>query len=230
MAVLVLMLMIIGGGVIMRLVSSMIMAMMSVGMIILAVVMRMAGPVVLGMRRIGAALRREGCFDVAQATTELGEHGFNDVIAADAQGSGEDFDGQMPVAEMPGDPRELLRVARADFDQGFGGRDDFDEPAIVELQGVAVAQNGRVGQIEQKRDAVRRLEGDAAAMACVEIEHDRVGRAIGECAAWLQARCAQHGVSEGRRWGRYCPGRDLITRAGRYDILRAPQSRRSAGS
>lgn len=98
----------------------------------------------------------------------------------------------MAVAKMPGDAGELLAVGTANFAQRFGRGDDFDETAVVEQQSIAAAQHSRVRQIEQKGDPVRRLERDTAAMARVEIEHDRIGRAFSERAARFQAFCAQH--------------------------------------
>ena len=45
----------------------------------------------------------------------------------------------MPVAEMPGDPDQMLRIVAADLGQRLGRRDHLDQPAIFEHQRVATA-------------------------------------------------------------------------------------------
>ena len=56
----------------------------------------------------------------------------------------------MAVAEMPGDPNQMLRIVAANFGQRLRRRDHLDQPAIVEHQRVAAAQRDRVFQVEQK--------------------------------------------------------------------------------
>ena len=82
----------------------------------------------------------------------------------------------MPVAEMPGDAGEMLRIGAADFQQRLGRGDDLDQPSVLQQQRIAAAQLGRGGQIEQKSSPVLARHGDAPAMAIVVIEHDAVAR------------------------------------------------------
>ena len=60
----------------------------------------------------------------------------------------------MPVAEVPGKPDQMLRIAASDFKERLGRSHHLDQPAIFEHQRVATAQDDRSFQIEQ--DAVGR--------------------------------------------------------------------------
>ena len=66
---------------------------------------------------------------------------------------------------------------RGDLDQRLGLAGDPHDRAVVEHQPVAVAQRGRLRQIEQERVPPSPVSDDAAAMAVVGIEHDAVDRA-----------------------------------------------------
>ena len=45
----------------------------------------------------------------------------------------------MPVAEMPGKPNQMLRIAASDFKERLGRSHHLDQPAIFEHQRVATA-------------------------------------------------------------------------------------------
>ena len=99
---------------------------------------------------IGAAFGIERRLDLDDARPQSLHHRFDDMIAADAQALGHDLGRQMAVAEMPGDPDQMMRIGTADFEQRLRRRHHLDQPAIVEHQRVAAAQRDRVFEIEQK--------------------------------------------------------------------------------
>lgn len=134
----------------------------------------------LGKRRrragIGAAFRIERRLDFDDASAKPQDHFGDDVIAADAQTARRDLGRQVAVAEMPGDPHQMLWIRAADLEQRFGGGDNLDQPAILQHQGVAPAECHGLVEIEQKREPAGPLHGKAPPVPIVEPEHDAVGR------------------------------------------------------
>ena len=54
----------------------------------------------------------------------------------------------MPVAEVPGQPRERGKIGRARLDQWFGFRHHLDQAAVIQHQRVVGAQPHRVGKVK----------------------------------------------------------------------------------
>jgi hypothetical protein len=99
---------------------------------------------------VGAALGIERRFDLDHTRPQPLHHRLDNVIAPDAQALGRDLRRQVSVAEMPGDPDQVLRIGTPDLGQWFGRGDHLDQPVIVEHQRVATSQRGCVFQVEQK--------------------------------------------------------------------------------
>ena len=143
------------------------------------VIMRIAfGCVRMAAAGIGAAFGIERRLDLDDAGPEPFHHRLDDVIAPDPQAFRHDLGRQMAVAEMPGDPNQVLRILSTNFEQRFRRRHDFDQPVIVEHQRVAAAQRHRVFQIEQELQSPRAGHRHPAPMTVVEIEHDGIGRRL----------------------------------------------------
>jgi hypothetical protein len=152
---------------------------MVVAMIMRRVAMRIAGRR-MGMAAagIGAAFGVERRLDLDHARAKTLDHRLDDMIAPDPQPLGHDLGRQMPVAEMPGDPDQMMRVGAPDLEQRLRRRDHFDQPAIVEHQRVAAAQRDRVFEIEQKLEPARAGHRHPPPVPIVEIEHDGIGRRL----------------------------------------------------
>jgi hypothetical protein len=99
------------------------------------------------------------------------------MVAPDAQPVADDLHVEMPVADMPGEPRQFARIGRRDLDQRLRPAGDAHHSAIVEKEAVAVAQCRRLRQVEQELGAALAGEDDAAAMALLRIERDAIDRA-----------------------------------------------------
>ena len=99
---------------------------------------------------------------------------------------------QMAVAEMPGDPDQMLRIVAADLGQRLGGRDHLDQPAVVEHQRVAAAQRHRVFEVEQEFEPARAGHRHPPPVAVVEIEHDGIGRRLAPAMLALDLGGADH--------------------------------------
>ena len=138
----------------------------------MAVIMRMVMVVSVAMPRlgVGALLRGEGCGERGHARAQSLEHRHDHVIVPDAQPAGQDLDGQMTVAQMPGEPRQGRRAFRRHVADPLVGGRHLDDVAGVQDQSVARAEDAHAGQVEQERRAVVGRERDAAAMAMVEVE------------------------------------------------------------
>src|SRR5262245_32269318 len=87
-----------------------------------------------------------------------------------------DLGGEVPVAEVPGDPRQLVRIGTADLEKRLGHRLDGNEGAILEPDAVARAQARRLGKIEQEGEPLRSRQHDAPPRALVVVEPHDVGR------------------------------------------------------
>src|SRR5262245_65616164 len=107
-----------------------------------AVSLLLAGPVVV-LRvsvmagRIGTPFRIEGTFQPAHAGAQARNHGGDDMVFADVEGSLGDLAGEMPVAQMPGDPRQGPRIATGDLQQALGRGLDGDNAPILQPDAVA---------------------------------------------------------------------------------------------
>ena len=162
------------------------MIVMRVVMVMTVVVMRMSGI------SVGATLRIEGRLDLDHPRAKPLHHGLDDVVAPDAQALGHDLCWQMPVAEMPGDADQVMRVGAADLQQRLGCRNHLDQPAVLQHQRIAAAQGDGVLQVEQEFESARARHRHAAAMPVVEIEHDCVGRRFGEAMLSPNLGCPDH--------------------------------------
>ena len=125
---------------------------------------------------IGAALGIERRLDLDHAGAQTLDHRLDDVIAADAQAFRHDLRRQMTVAEMPGDPDQVMRVGAANLHQRLRRRDHFHQPAVIEHQRIAAAERDGVLEIEQEFEPARARHRHPPPMPVVEIEHDGVGR------------------------------------------------------
>jgi len=189
-----------GMAVVMVVTTMLVMVMMVVMMMIIVVVVVMTCVIVAGvimrmiMRRV---VVRFACRRVCVATTVIGapfgiewrldldharaqslHHRLDDMVAPDTQAARRDLRRQMTVAEMPGDPNQVLRIGAANLGQRLRRRDDLDQPVIVEHQRIAAAQHGGIFQIQQEFKPARACHRHPPPMAIVEIEHDGIGRRL----------------------------------------------------
>ena len=137
-------------------------------MVIMRMAMRGAG--------IGAPFGIERRFDLDDACAQPLHHRLDHMIAADAQALGHQLCRQMAVAEMPGDPDQVMRIGALDLEQRLGRGDHLDQPAVLEHQRVTAAKRDGILKVEQKLQSTRARHRHAAAMPVIEIEHDSVGR------------------------------------------------------
>jgi hypothetical protein len=162
------------GVIVRRVMCRSVIVLMAVVMVIVRVALLMA----MAAAFIGAAFGIEWRLDLDHARAQSPDHGFDDVVPADAQAFRHDLRRQMPVAEMPGDADQMLRIASSDLEQRLSSRHHFDEPLILQDQRIAATQCHGVFQVEQEFEPARRGHRHPPPVAIVEIEHDRVGGRI----------------------------------------------------
>jgi len=157
--------------------------------VVLRIAFRRVGMAATG---IGTAFGIERRFDLDHAGAKPFHHRLDDVVASDPQAIGGNLRRQMTVAEMPGDPNQMLRVGAPYLDKRLRRRNHFDQPVIVEHQRVATAQCDRVFQVEQKFEPVRTRHRHSPPVTIVEIEHDAIGRRLTPAMLCPDLRRADH--------------------------------------
>lgn len=145
-------------------------------MMVVCVVVVAAMRVVVGLDRALRSERpRRGLGDAAEAAHELGV----DRRVRNVQAVPRDLRRDVVRAELPGEPQEARRVLGAHRKQRLLGGADLDEPSVLEPQGVAVLEFGRLRQCRregERRTLERRLAGKATRGVR---QGDRVGDALG---------------------------------------------------
>jgi hypothetical protein len=139
----------------------------------------MAGIVRLAAAGIGAALGIERRFDLDHTGAEPPQHLFDHMIPADPQTTTCNLCRQMAIAEMPGDPHQMLWIVTADLDQRLRCRHHLDQPAVLQHQSVAAAQRHRLLEVEQEVQTTRPGHRHAPPVPIVEIENDCICGLLG---------------------------------------------------
>ena len=98
----------------------------------------------------------------------------------------------MAIAEVPGEPDQMLRIAALDFDQRLGRGNDLDQPPVVEHQRVAAAERDRMLQVEQEFEPAGAGHRQPPPVPVIEIEHDGIGRGLAPAVLRLNLRGAHH--------------------------------------
>jgi hypothetical protein len=165
---------------------------------VIMVVIRVIMAVVVSVGRATLALRICAAFGIERrlerdhAGAKTLGHRLDNGIAADAQRLWRYFSRQMAVAEVPGDAGQGQRVDGPDFRQRFRLGDHLNHAPVLEPQSVAAAQHCRFREVEQKFEPADAGHGDATAIACIEVEHDRIRRSARPMAGRNDFFSAQH--------------------------------------
>ena len=69
-----------------------------------------------GARSVRAGLGIERCVDLLDMAAETFNHVLDDVVGSDPDPVPEQLHRQMAIAEMPGDPNQMMRIVTPDFD------------------------------------------------------------------------------------------------------------------
>ena len=142
---------------------------------------------------IGAAFGIERRLDLDDAGAEPLHHRLDDMISANAQALRHNLRRQMTVAEVPGDPDQMMRIAALDLDQRLGCGNHLDQAAVFQHQRIAAAQRDRMFEIEQELKPAGADHRHPPPVAIVEIEHDGIDRRLAPAILTADLRGADHG-------------------------------------
>jgi hypothetical protein len=147
--------------------------MMIMGMVVVCVML-----VAVGLRRlIGAAFRLKRGFHHRHGGAETARHLLQHTVAGDTDAVGQQLRCDVAVAEMPGEAGEVMGVAGDDLRHRLFRRDHGNDPAVIELEAVAMLQMGRLSEVQQEGDVALPAHGDAAAVPAIMRQHHAVGGA-----------------------------------------------------
>ena len=159
----------------------MVMGVMVMGVIMMVVIMAMgvAGMVAIGMVVVvGAPLGLERPHYGAHCAALPAYHLGQDMVVLDVDRLSRDLGRRMAVADMPGDAHQTQRVFGPNLEQALRRRLHQHETAILQLDSVAIADRGGLVEIEQDAEPAIGLEREAAAVAVVMVERQRVDDAV----------------------------------------------------
>jgi hypothetical protein len=134
--------------------------------------------VMVTITTVSATFRLERGLQLYKLRSEAMEHLLDHMIGPDAENLVANFSRQMPVSQMPGKAHELIGIFVPYFDNGLRIGSHLEQSSIVKLQGVPIGHRNRFRKIEKDVFALIRGQANAAAMARVEIERQRAGRAF----------------------------------------------------
>jgi hypothetical protein len=123
---------------------------------------------------IGAGFGIEWGFDVIDMAAEEHNHLLDDMVGTDADALAEQLDGEVPVAEVPGDADEVGFVVGVDFEEFFGAGEDADDSPVGQAQTVSVAKADGGWQVEENLLSGGGGECDTPAVAAVVVQQDFV--------------------------------------------------------
>ena len=158
----------------MRLGMSVSMSMVAMAMImrvVVTVIMRM--PVrTMGMAMviISAALGLEGARDNGCCAAKPTDHFREHMIIFEIERIRRQFTWRMAIADMPSGFEKAQRIFGPHLQQSLRCRFNENQTSILELNGVAIVQNGRFVEIEQKFEPLFTAQRNAAAMPALVIK------------------------------------------------------------
>jgi hypothetical protein len=167
------------GGVLMLMAMTVVIVAMLVAMrviVLLVMVMIVVVMVVAAHRAeaIGPTFRLECGRDEAHFGTEFLDEFDQNVVVADAQGPLKQLRRRMPVAEMPGDPGDDVRIVGAEFNEPFRLAFDQHDPAGLKQEAVAFNQRRRVRKVNVEFAALGADHRAAPTAAILEVKLDGI--------------------------------------------------------
>jgi hypothetical protein len=106
------------------------------------------------------------------------QHVLDHVIRPYAQSALTHLGCQVPIAEMPGESRELYRILVLDLDDRFWRSPHMQPPPVVELQTVSIGHGDRLRQIEKNLFAIVGSQANATPVTPIELESQSTYRSL----------------------------------------------------
>ena len=125
-------------------------------------------------RSVGAGFRGKRGLMPMNLRTQLPGHLDDDMVVPDSQDAvRQDLDGDVAVADVPGDSGSLGGFAATQVCDRFRRRDDPHIPAVLQHQAIALTEAHCLGQVQQKRFSFIGDEPDPAPVAAAVVQSDR---------------------------------------------------------
>ncbi|HEY8290133.1 MAG TPA: hypothetical protein VIG49_12755 [Acetobacteraceae bacterium] len=137
------------------------------------VIMVMAMLMMRSVVRVGTRLRIEWRLDRLNVPVQSLHHPRNHMIGADAYSVAKQLDGQMPIAQMPGNANQRVRLMSMDFHQRLWTRTNPHDAAIHH-QPVSIPQTHRLREVQQQFLAGRCRQYDAPAVPTIIIDQHMI--------------------------------------------------------
>jgi hypothetical protein len=138
--------------------------------------------VMVAVTAVSTAFGLEGNLHLYKICAEGLEHILDHMVRPDAKNLVSNFSRQMPISQMPGKARKLIRIFMPDFDNGLRRGLNREPPPIFKLQAISVGHRDRLRKVEKDIFALIRSQANAAAVARVEIESE------GACRLFLRPK------------------------------------------
>jgi hypothetical protein len=132
--------------------------------------------VMVAVTAVSAALGLERNLHLYKIRSESMEHLLDHMVGPNADNLVLNFNWQMPISQMPGKPRKLIRVFMPDLDNRLHSGLNLEPPPIFKLQAIAFGHRDRFRKIEKDVFALIRRQANATAMARIEIESESACR------------------------------------------------------
>jgi hypothetical protein len=130
--------------------------------------------VMVAVTAVSAAFGLERNLHLYKIRSESMEHLLDHMVGPNADNLVLNFNWQMPISQMPGKPRKLIRVFMPDLDNRLRSGLNLEPPPIFKLQ--AFGHRDRFRKIEKDVFALIRRQANATAMARIEIESESACR------------------------------------------------------
>ena len=147
------------------------MTMMMVVVVVIVIVMVVRVIVPVRVMRISAAFGIERRFNRCQPRAQTLQHRLERAVRPHAQAVGKNLHRHVPVAEVPGNPRQMRQVVAANLDQRLRLDHHVDDAAVVEFERVPVAQENRLGKHRADLSAVHAGEMPGLQAALIRLEN-----------------------------------------------------------
>ncbi len=147
-------------------------------MVVIVVIMAAAAVVaVMVVMHLGLRLERalDGSHGAALSAHQLNDGGDVDDVERVGRHLGRD----VVAAEMPGEAHQPQRILGANLQQALRRSLDPHQPAVFQLQRVAIVEHRGLVEIDRELQAARRLHRQGATAAILMAEAERIDDALG---------------------------------------------------
>jgi hypothetical protein len=125
---------------------------------------------------VSAPFRLERSLHVCEIRFETMQHILDHAVGPDAKNLVSNFSRQMSVSQMPSKTHELIGILMPNFDNRLRRGPDPEQSPVFKLQRIPIGHRNCFREVEKDIFALIGSEANAAAMARLEIESDRISR------------------------------------------------------